>query len=260
MTDKDDFYLDEKGLASYFEAAWLNKFRELGFTQPLESKSKRVPETYIDSPYFCEVAKWISASAPPSPQSLLEIGPALGRVCYETIRLNPSITNVTLVEPSKRLRDGFRKILIDGQSVTFPYIYSLKELRYMDIDSRSITNECRRVTFDILDSPLVMDTLSRQFDWVFCLNVIDNATNPLEIVRAVQQATKVGGVLALASSYQWSKQYLDDFSGTVDDINAYFDGAWNRVDETDFDYKFRYNERYTQLFSSHVVMCKKVTE
>lgn len=105
-----------------------------------------------------------------------------------------------------------------------------------------------------------MDTLSYQFDWVFCLNVIDNATNPLEIVRAVQQATKVGGVLALASSYQWSKQYLDDFSGTVDDINAYFDGAWRRVGETDFDYKFRYNERYTQLFSSHVVMYKKVTE
>ena len=206
------------------------------------------------------MAAWISGSAPIAPQSLLEVGPALGRVCYETIKLNPSLADVTVVEPSQRLGNGFRKLLMEGQVVRFPYIKSLKELNYLEVDTHNIADECRHVTFDILNSPLVMDTLSRQFDWVFCLNVIDNATDPLEIVRAVQQATKVGGVLALASSYQWSKQYLDDFSGSVDVINEYFDGAWRRVVETDFDYKFRYHERYTQIFSSHSVMYKKVAE
>lgn len=260
VKDKDDFYIDEKGLASYFEAAWLSKFRELGFIQPLASKSKPVPETYIDSPYFRDVAQWISANATVAPQSLLEIGPALGRVCYETIQCNPSLTDITVVEPSQRLRDGFRRLLMEGQSTRFPYIKSLKELNEMEVDTQTIANSCRHVTFTVLDTPLVADTLSRQFDWVFCLNVIDNATNPLEIVRATQQATRQGGVLALASSYQWSKQYLNDFSGTADDINTYFDSGWRKLAETDFDYKFRYNERYTQLFSSHAVIYQKVTE
>ena len=36
--------------------------------------------------------------------------------------------------------------------------------------------------------------------------------------------------------------------------------GWRKLAETDFDYKFRYNERYTQLFSSHAVIYQKVTE
>ena len=79
-------------------------------------------------------------------------------------------------------------------------------------------------------------------------------------LTAVVLTQPTHGVLALASSYQWSKQYLDDFSGTADDINTYFDSGWRKLAETDFDYKFRYNERYTQLFSSHAVIYQKVTE
>jgi uncharacterized membrane protein YvbJ len=76
-------------------------------------------------------------------------------------------------------------------------------------------------------------------------------------VEALHNATKSGGIVVLSCSYQWSKKHLNDFKEAVDDINDYFNTGWQKVGESEFDYKFRFNERYALLFLSHVVVYKK---
>lgn len=260
-TDKDDFYLDERGLASYFECSWLDKFRELGNHTPLTSASGSIPEEFIDSPFFRTVADFVfdrTREFIGSPQNMLEIGPALGRTCYQTLQHFSSITNVTVVEPSKRLLDRFRELLVEGQLTSFPYIHSLREFKYIDIDSRRIADECSHVDFMLINEPMRSDTISKQFDLVFCLNVIDQAATPTEIVNAAMACTKIDGVLVLATTYQWSKKHLQNLEEVVNDINEYFDASWEKLAETNVDYKFRFNERFSQLFCSHVVIYKKL--
>lgn len=264
MTDSiglDDFYLDERGLASYFECSWLDKFRELGNTTPLTSASGSIPEEFIGSTFFTNVANFVFDNAREylsASQDMLEIGPALGRTCYQTLQRFPSITNVTVVEPSKRLIESFCKLLVEGQLTSFPYIYSLRELRHIDVDSRRIADDCKHVEFTLINEPMQSDTVSRQFNLVYCLNVIDQAATPAEIVNTAMACTKITGVFVLASTYQWSKKYLKNLEEAVSDINEYFDSSWEKIAETDFDYKFRFNERFSQLFCSHVVIYRKM--
>ncbi|MGB4249030.1 MAG: hypothetical protein WBJ75_15060 [Pseudohongiellaceae bacterium] len=264
MTDTkelDDFYLDERGLASYFECSWLDKFRELGNTTSLTSASGSIPEEFIGSPFFTKVADFVFDNARrylSSSQDMLEIGPALGRTCYQTLQRFPSIKNVTVVEPSKRLIESFRKLLVEGQLASFPYIHSLRELRRIDVDSRKIADDCGHVEFTLINEPMQSDTVTRQFDLVYCLNVIDQASTPAEIVNAATACTKTTGILVLACSYQWSEKHLQNLEDAVSDINQYFDSSWEKIAETNFDYKFRYNERFSQLFCSHVVMYRKI--
>lgn len=264
MTDTtglDDFYLDERGLASYFECSWLDKFRELGNTTPLTSASGCIPEEFIGSKFFTNVANLVFDNARDNlsaSQDMLEIGPALGRICYQTLQRFPSITSVTVVEPSKRLIENFRKLLVEGQLTSFPYIHSLRELMHIDVDSRGIADDCSHVDFTLINEPMQSDTVKRQFDLVYCLNVIDQAATPAEIVNAAMACTKTTGVLVLACSYQWSKKHLENLEDAVSDINQYFDSSWEKIADADFDYKFRFNERFSQLFCSHVVMYRKM--
>lgn len=55
----DDFYIDPKGLAAYYEVQWLDKLRLSGVSEQFESKSKYVPESFISSNHTQGVAKFI---------------------------------------------------------------------------------------------------------------------------------------------------------------------------------------------------------
>lgn len=258
--EKDDFYLDERGLASYFECSWLSKFRELGNSTPLTSASGKIPEDFIDSPFFTKVADFVFDNTKeflPYPKDMLEIGPALGRTCHQTLQNFPSIASVTVVEPSKRLLNGFRRLLVEGQTTSFPYIHSLREFKSLEVDTRRIADECRHVDFTLINEPMQSNTITGQFDLVYCLNVLDQITSPIEIVGAAKICTKHNGVLALACSYQWSKKYLEKPQDMVGDINEYFDASWERLGETHLEYRFRFNERFSQLFCVHVVLYRK---
>ena len=108
----EDFYIDERGLASYFEAQWLDKLRELGCKDKLQSKSKLVPDSFIQSPFFSDVSQFIyqcCQQIPLHPENMLEVGGSLGRTCYELIKLNPSLSEITVVEPSQRLLECCKK-------------------------------------------------------------------------------------------------------------------------------------------------------
>ena len=116
----DDFYIDQKGLeglAAYYEIQWLDKLRLNGVTEQLESKSKRVPDSFISSSHSKNIAQFVIETLDAKgiyPKNVVEVGPALGRNCYELISNIPTINAVTVVEPSNRLLSNFKQILIDG--------------------------------------------------------------------------------------------------------------------------------------------------
>tara|TARA_R110001599_G_scaffold169700_2_gene359689 strand:+ start:890 stop:1669 length:780 start_codon:yes stop_codon:yes gene_type:complete len=253
----EDYYLDERGLASYFEAQWLDKVRESGFTELLLANSKHVPDSFVASPFFLEAADFIEAGlakASLAPTNLLEVGPALGRSCYELIKRNPTLRNVTLVEPSERLFLNMRKLLLEPGAYAFPYIKGLKELASIEFDTSAIAATCSHIRFKPINTVFDSMTASDDFDITVCLNVVDQCEEPTKLVRDLQARTRLNGVLALSCSYQWSSKHLKNPDDASADINQYFDKNWKKIGETEIEYRFRFNERFSRLFLSHVVM------
>ena len=106
-------------------------------SKPLDSQSKSVPDWFVSSSHSKDVAQFVVealGSENLSPKSLLEVGPALGRNCYELITSIPSINSATLVEPSHRFLSNLKQLLMDGGECDFHYIKSLKEQKYLGVD------------------------------------------------------------------------------------------------------------------------------
>ena len=253
----EDYYLDERGLASYFEAQWLDKVRESGFTEPLLANSKQVPDSFIASLFFLAAADFIDvglSKASLAPTNLLEVGPALGRSCYELIKRTSTLRNVTLVEPSERLFLNMRKLLMESGTYDFPYIKGLKELASIELDTTAIVGSCSHIRFKSINAVFDSKTTSDDFDMTVCLNVVDQCEEPSKLVRDLQARTRVNGVLVLSCSYQWSSKHLKNPDDASADINQYFNANWTKIGETELEYRFRFNERFSRLFLSHVVM------
>lgn len=257
----DDFYIDPKGLAAYYEMQWLDKLRLNGVSEQLESKSRQVPESFISSSHAQSVAQFVIDSLEAeniTPINALEVGAALGRNSYELVTNIPSISSVTIVEPSQRLLSNFKQILIDGANCEFPYIKSLNELGYLDFDASSIAKACDHVAFTLIETPFEHGVVTEGFDLAVCLNVLDQCESPNTLVDALKEATALNGVLVLSCTYQWNKKHLKEESEAVNDINDYFSEGWKKLSEAEHEYKMRFNERYSLLFLSHIVAYKKV--
>ncbi|MGY3914045.1 SAM-dependent methyltransferase [Aeromonas australiensis] len=257
----DDFYIDQKGLAAYYEVQWLDKLRLSGVSEQFESKSKYVPESFISSNHTQSVAKFIIDSLEAesiNPIGALEVGAALGRNSYELVTNIPSISSVTVVEPSHRLLSNLKQILIDGTKCEFPYIKSLKELGCLDFDASTIAKACDHVSFTLIEAPFEPGVVKKEFDLTVCLNVLDQCESPKTLVNALMDATAFNGVLVLSCTYQWNKKHLKEESEAVNDINDYFGEGWAKLSEDEYEYKIRFNERYSLLFLSHIVAYKKV--
>ncbi|MBW3695503.1 SAM-dependent methyltransferase [Vibrio sp. T187] len=257
----DDFYIDQKGLAAYYEMQWFDKLRLNGMTEQLESQSKRVPDSFISSSHSKNVARFIIEALDTGnlyPKNVVEVGPALGRNCYELISNISTINAVTVVEPSKRLLSNFKQILIDGTQCKFPYIKSLKEQGYLDFDASSIASACAHVDFTLIEAPFEHGVVTKKFGLVTCLNVLDQCESPKTLVEALMDATTLNGVLVLSCTYQWSKKHLKEANEAVDDINEYFGKGWEKLSEDENEYKIRVNDRHSLLFLSHIVAYKKI--
>lgn len=258
---KEDYYVDDIGLAMFFEIHWMDKIRELGNNAHLESSSRHVNDDFIVTKHFREIADCINTSLTQNdikPHGLLEVGSALGRTSYEMIVGNKSLEKVTMVEPSKSFIDTCRDLLIEGKEVDFTYIKSRKEVASFKFDASLIAQDCQNIEFDLINQEFDDNTVSDQYDLVICLNVLDQCPSPTTIVDALKNRVKPGGVLCLSCTYQWNKKHLLDFSETVDDINVYFSkNQWKRLSQHEHEYKFRFAERYAHVFYSHLVVYQK---
>lgn len=256
----DDFYIDKKGLAAYFEMQWLDKLRESGVTLPLDSKSKSVPDSFIASDHAKNVSQFIVSTLSREevfPETVIEVGPALGRNCYELVKRLPTIKSMSIVEPSRRLLANLKDILIEGNSCEFPYITSVNDLSSFNFDTAPIAKSCSHVDFTLIEAPFACGVVHDSFDLTICLNVLDQCESPKTLVDALKTATALAGVLVLSCSYQWSSKHLKNKNEEINDINAYFGEGWEKLSEDENEYRIRFNERYSLLFLSHVVAYRK---
>ena len=134
----------------------------------------------------------------------------------------------------------------------------MKEQGYLDFDASSIANACGHVDFTLIGVPFQHGVVTKKFDLAICLNVLDQCESPKTLVEALMDATTSNGVLVLSCTYQWSKKHLKNASEAVDDINEYFGQGWEKLSEDENEYKIRFNERYSLLFLSHIVVYKKI--
>ena len=257
-----DYYVDERGLAMFFETHWLDILREHGNQSVLESKSRHVSDRFIVTKHFTEVAQSITESLKKAnlhPCNLLEVGSSLGRTSYEMIKAHDAIKSVTAVEPSQAFIKAYKDILIEGKLIDFTYIKSRNELGHITFDSSLIAKACAGVKFNLINEEFNSHTADGQFDLVICLNVLDQCPSPDVIVNALKQNVKPGGILCLSCTYQWNKKHLLDQSEAVNDINTYFEkDQWKCLSQHEHDYKFRFSERFARLFSAHLVVYQKI--
>ncbi len=258
----NDYYVDDRGLAMFFETHWLDVLRDHGNQSVLESKSRHVSDRFIISNHFNEVAQSINNSLLINnihPQKLLEVGSSLGRSSYEMIKAHGGIKNVTAVEPSQAFMKTYKDILLKGHKIDFTYIKSRQQLGHITFDSSPIAKVCADVKFELINKEFDSHTVDEQFDLVVSLNVLDQCPSPNTIVNALKHSVKVGGVLCLSCTYQWNKKHLLDSSEAVNDINDYFEeNQWKCLSQHEHDYKFRFSERFSRLFSAHLVVYQKL--
>ncbi|ELA9310863.1 methyltransferase domain-containing protein [Vibrio parahaemolyticus] len=258
----EDFYLNSRGLAGYFEAQWFDKFVEDKQVDAITSESKLVPLSFAKSSHCSQVADFITQAVSKngkSPHALLEVGAALGRNYYELVQRLDSLKQATLVEPSGMLLNGLKQLLVEEQQVELTYIHGLNTFKTVEVDNRELVQNCAHVDLELINQPLEKDTVSKFYDLVVCLNVLDQCESPLRVINALKQATQIGGVLVVSCTYQWNAKHIKDRAEAVDDIKAYFGEDWRFVSEAEHEYRMRFNERYAMQFLSHVVAYVRTT-
>ncbi|WP_333004978.1 SAM-dependent methyltransferase [Vibrio coralliilyticus] len=252
----DDFYLTEKWLASYIEASWIDKCLDTKVNRP---KSQNVPTQFIHSNYSVQAAQAIAKQLSEhhiKPESLLEVGPACGRANYELISSCEELKRVYVVEPSRRLFDAFTEILLTpGVSRFRAFVGEDVDL---ELDTNSLSNKYLPLIVETFNTPASDELTIPQCDLVVCLNVLDQCESPKQVVDYLMSRVSIGGVLALSCTYQWSDKHLKVPSERINDINEYFDRTWQKLDDQEFEYRFRVNERYSMLFLSHTVIYQRL--
>ncbi|MDF4782058.1 SAM-dependent methyltransferase, partial [Vibrio parahaemolyticus] len=171
----EDFYLNSRGLAGYFEAQWFDKFVEDKQIDAITSESKLVPLSFAKSSHCSQVADFITQAVSKNgkpPHALLEVGAALGRNYYELVQRLDSLKQATLVEPSGMLLNGLKQLLVEEQQVELTYIHGLNTFKTVEVDNRELVQNCAHVDLELINQPLEKDTVSKFYDLVVCLNVL----------------------------------------------------------------------------------------
>ncbi|NOH61558.1 SAM-dependent methyltransferase [Vibrio sp. RE88] len=252
----DDFYLTEKWLASYIEASWIDKCLGAEAKRP---KSQNVPTQFIQSNYSIQAAQAVVKQLSKhniTPESLLEVGPACGRANYELVSSCEELKRVYLVEPSRRLLDAFTDILLTPGVSRFRALAT--EGVDLELDTTSLSNKYLPLVVETFNTPASDELAIPQCELVVCLNVLDQCESPKQVVDYLMSRVSNGGVLVLSCTYQWNDKHLKTPSEGIDDINGYFDQRWQKLDDQEFEYRFRINERYSMLFLSHTVIYQRL--
>ena len=254
----DDFYLTSQWLAAYAEAQWADFASDL-HQDEAGGESSQVPLSFILSPFHTEVPELILQKLKAislRPKSLLEVGSSLGRVNYEIVSSLDCIHSVYLVEPSKRLLESSKDILLKGGISRFDRVVARENTQF-ELDTSEIANSYKHLDVIAINKPATAELDVPECDLVVCLNVLDQCDSPNEIMAFLFDKVPPGGVLALSCSYQWNKKHLKNPEEQVNDIKQYFDENWRLLGENEFEYRFRVNERYSMLFLSHTVVFQR---
>jgi hypothetical protein len=268
-----DFYTDRYGLAGYFEKEWFDHVvAQQALPASLFEFAPFDPALLRDATYE-RVATVVSRAVHQvgaAPERLLEIGTALGRGFYEICLRTPSLRSATLIEPSQNFAGTFERLFRGSVLNRYPVLRGNSEIIDVPFNSERLRETVRHVDFSLVNTSHEEMGNVGLFDLVMCLNVIDNATEPLALVDRLKTHTAPGGLLALSTTYAWSTKYLGTAAqlaaGIVEpvsesptrNITTLFGKGWTLVSETNVEFKVRRTERFWRSFLSHLAVFQKV--
>lgn len=251
-----DFYLNDRGLAAYFEKDWGDHARPSAFHfAPFNP-------AHLYSPYHEQSMKLLLGameSVGARPTKMLEIGASLGRNFFEVCSVVDTLRAATLVEPSKLLYEGQRRIFEGEVKCVFNTLVGLGDFAAVVLDTSPIRATCAEVRVTALNCSFQELELKEEFDLVVCSNVIDQCKDHFELVNLLKERTAPGGILLLSCTYQWQSKYIGNAVREITNINDVFaDGGWRWLAEDHIPFHVRANERHWLSFLAHASVFQKI--
>lgn len=259
MTVKEDFYLDQRGLASYFEKEWFDKYLEQSKVTDFEFAGFNSEKLY--SSFNEKIARAVIALIREKklhPKKYLEIGPGLGRTFYEIAKETTSLKEAILIEPSENLSKSLEKIFLNRTRSPFLILKGNGDFSEVEFDSSQITSDCSHISKTILQKTFEEaqpDLPSTNL--LVCLNVLDQCKNPIELLDLIKSKTVQGGILVTSCTFQWQKKYLGSDYVPFNDLGAQFDEGWEILAEMNEPFHVRLSERCWYTFLPQVLILQK---
>ncbi len=255
-----DFYLDERGLAAYFEKDWIDHIDPAALTEAFRF-APFAPAELSSAACHVELAKLVHAAVVASgiaPVSLLEIGASLGRGFFEVSKKLNTLKRAKLVEPSAHLFGGLKSIYQGSDSAKFSVIKGFGEFTQISLATAPMRKQGAGIEFEMLNVPYEelagAGRTPATHDLVVCSNVIDQCKDPRTLAEVCKSAVAPGGLLALSCTYQWQNKYTGNAVKLIDNIHELFGPGWKFFGEANIPFQVRSNERYWLRFLSHAVV------
>lgn len=257
---KKDFYLEPRGLASYFEKEWFDLYLEQA-NAVVDFEFSEFNPKYLYSSFNEKVARTLVTlmnEKKIQPQRYVEIGPGLGRTFYEIAKETPSIKEAILVEPSENLTKALEKIFLHGQLSPYLILKGNGGLTEIKFDSSKITSNCSHIIKTLLQKTFEEARHElEQSSLLVCLNVLDQCQAPFDLLDLIKSKTARGGILATSCTFQWQKEYLGSESVPFNDLRSQFDENWEILAEINEPFHVRISERCWYTFLPQILILKK---
>ena len=249
-----DFYLNDRGLSAYVEKDWGDH------ALPTAFHFSPFNPAHLYSPYHEQSMKLLYGameSIGARPATLLEIGASLGRNFFEVCSVVDTLREATLVEPSKLLFEGQRRIFEGEILPKFNTLVGLGDFAVVALDTAPIRATCSKVNVTALNASFQELKIKENFDLVVCSNVIDQCKDHFKLVEFLKERTAPGGLLLLSCTYQWQSKYTGNAVREITNINDLFTDGWHWLAEDNIPFHVRANERHWLSFLAHASVFQK---
>lgn len=139
-----------------------------------------------------------------SSNSALDLGCSVGRSSFELANIFSSVTAVdfsqNFINTAKNLQE---KNKIDFE---IPIEGDLKESKSVDLTNLGLSDNKNKISFYQGDA-LNLDPDFKNYDLIFCSNLIDRLQNPLLFLKEIQTRLNKNGLLVILSPYTWLEEY-----------------------------------------------------
>lgn len=263
MTKQPNNHQWQQKIGPFYELQWLDYLEKQGFVPSPQSAYKALPKQHHHSHYHQQLNQdllTVIQHKAMLPKSMIEVGPSLGRSCFEAITHIPTLQSALLIEPSGLFAPELKRLLTAKEDAVLPSPLGNGKRQPLPFNTGVISDQCEHVNIKIINQEFTSSNSGQSFDLALCLNVIDQCEDPNLLVEDLKQTVKPQGLIQLACTYQWQKQYAQANEAKIKDIKDLFEpGLWALHHESEAAYKLRQNERFCHVFYSHTVIYQKMT-
>lgn len=200
-------------------------------------------------------------AALPRVELAAELGCSVGRIVAElpAERVMAVDMHFGAVRRARRLLDGER-LAYARRMIGRSYATAVASAgdRARSAGSRKL------VCGDVLDPPFV----PRAFDRVVALNMVDSVAHPRRLLAVIDELTKVGGEVVLASPYAWQSSVMhederiggsDPAAAVAEIVRRGLSVPYQIVDEAELPWTLRRDARSAVTYQAHYLRARKGT-